>query len=185
MKIYNLLHDSENYRWLEYQGDWFDFFHDINCSNTRIDNFDYVIRCKAIRDKKERVLGDYPCFVVPAISQKAKEVLESQLSDFIQIFPLETGKLGQYYFINILNVLDCLDKNKSEIQYLPSSDMIYKIRKWKFNSRLNDKNSKIFIIKNQMGERIYIDENIKKIIDENNLKGFVFREVGEINENMQ
>ena len=36
-----------------------------------------------------------------------------------------------------------------------------------------------------MGERIYIDENIKKIIDENKLKGFVFREVGEINENMQ
>ncbi len=184
MKIYNLLHDAENYRWLEYQGNWFDFFHNIVCYNTRIENFDSVIKCKSIRDKKERILGDYPHFVVPVISQKAKELLESQISEYVQIFPLETGKLGQYYFLNILNVLDCLDREKSEIEYLPSSDMIFEIKKWEFNSILNNENSKIFIIKNQMGERIYVNEDIKTIIDHNQLKGFIFKEVGEINENM-
>ena len=36
-----------------------------------------------------------------------------------------------------------------------------------------------------MGERIYVNEDIKTIIDHNQLKGFIFKEVGEINENMQ
>lgn len=41
-------------------------------------------------------------------------------------------------------------------------------------------NSRIFIIKNQMGERIYVNENIKKLIENNNLKGFLFKEIGKI-----
>ena len=181
MKIYNLLHDAENFRWLEYQGNWFDFFQNINVNNPRIENFDYIIKCKSIRDKKERILGDYPVFSVPAISQAAKIVLENQLDDLVQILPLETGKLGKYYILNIINVLDCLDKQKSEIQYLsPSSEKIYKIKKWKFNEVLTNENSKIFVIQNQLGERIYINEDIKILIEENNLKGFVFKEVGEI-----
>lgn len=181
MKIYNLLHDAENYRWLEYQGNWFDFFHNLNITNARIDNFDFVIKCKAIRDKKERILGDYPVFTVPAISQSARTVLENQLGDLVQILPLETGKLGKYYILNIINVLDCLDKQKSEISYLsPSSERIFEIKKWIFNGSLNNENSKIFIIKNQLGERIYINDDIKKTIENNNLTGFLFKEVGEI-----
>lgn len=180
MKIYNLLHDAENYRWLEYQGDWFDFFHDLICHPHKIEDFDYAIKCKSIRDKKERVLGDYPYFTVPAISERAKNLLETQFSGYAQIFPLETGRLGQYYFLNILNILDCLDKERSEIECLPSSGKIFEIKKWKFNDTLTDENSKIFIIKNQMGERFYVNEDVKKIIEDNSLKGFMFKEVGEI-----
>ena len=139
-----------------------------------------MIRCKTIRDKKERVLGDYPVFSVPAISQRAKDVLEPYFGDYVEIFPLETGKLGKYYFLNIINVLDCLDKEKSEIDYLSSSNMIFEIKKWVFNNVLNKENSRIFIVKNQLGERIYVNEDIKELIEDNNLKGFVFKEVGEI-----
>ncbi len=180
MKIYNLLQDVENFRWLEYQGNWFDFFHALNTATKPLGRCEHVIRCKTIRDKKERVLGDYPFFSVPAISQKAKNVLEPYFGDYVEIFPLETGKLGKYYFLNIINVLDCLDKEKSEIDYLSSSNMIFEIKKWVFNNVLNKENSRIFIVKNQLGERIYVNEDIKKLIEDNNLKGFVFKEVGEI-----
>ena len=195
MKIYNLLHDAENYRWLEYyqkledykdaryyHGDLFDFFHNLTCNEQKIENFNYIVKCRTIRDKKERVLGDYPCFTVPAMSQAAKDLLEPQLSEYVQFFPLDVGKRGQYYFLNIFNVIDCLDKEKSEFRYLSSSsEIIFEIKKWKFNDKLTNENSKLFIIKNQAGQRWYVNENIKNLIENNHLKGFVFREVGEIN----
>lgn len=180
MKIYNLLHDAENYKWLEYQGEWFDFFHNIICNNQKIEYFNYDIKCKTIRDKKERILGDYPCFTVPVLSKTAKDLLEPYISNYVQMFPLNTGKLGKYYFLNIINVLDCLDKEKSVIQYLPSSEVIYKINQWYFNKVLTIENSRFFIIQNQIGERIYINEEIKNMIEEHQLKGFIFKEVGKI-----
>jgi hypothetical protein len=181
MKIYNLTQEAENYRWLEYIGNWFDFFHNINIEHKKIDNFNLNIKCKTIRDKKERVLGDFPCFPVPVISQKAKNVLEKHIDDLIQIFPLDTGKLGNYYFINIFNVIDCLDKEKSELIYLSeNSSTIYKIKKAIFNNSLNNENSRIFIIKELLGGNIFINEEIKNIIEDNQLEGFVIKEVGEI-----
>lgn len=89
MKNYTLLQDAENFRWLEYQGNWFDFFHNLNINNSKIENFDYSIKCKSKRDKRERVLGDYPVFSAPAISQNAKDVLAMHLGDLVQILPLE------------------------------------------------------------------------------------------------
>lgn len=128
MKNYTLLQDAENFRWLEYQGNLFDFFHDLNINNSKIENFDYSIKCKSKRDKKERVLGSYPAFSAPAISQNANDVLVKHLGDLVQFLPLKTGKLGRYYILNIVNVLDCLDKEKSEIDYLSSSNMIFEIK---------------------------------------------------------
>lgn len=63
MKIYILENEPENYRWLEYIGNWFDFFHGLNLTAKPLGTCEHVIRCKPIRDKKERVLGDYPFFL--------------------------------------------------------------------------------------------------------------------------
>ena len=35
MKIYNLTQEAENDRWLEYIGNWFDFFHNINIEHKK------------------------------------------------------------------------------------------------------------------------------------------------------
>lgn len=178
VKIYKLLHDAENYRWLEYKGNWFDFFSNMLDSKP-IGNFNEKIECKAIRDKKDRVLGDYPCFSVPAISEKAKNILVKYLAGLVEIFPLETGKLGKYYFMNIPNIVDCLDTDKSEIKYL-SSGRIMEIKSYTFKYVPNMDSLKIFKLKNYERGEIYVHEGTKKLIEENNLEGFIFKEVGEV-----
>ena len=180
MKIYILENEPENYRWLEYSGNWFDFFHGLNLTAKPLGTCEHVIRCKPIRDKKERVLGDYPVFSVPAISQRAKDVLEPYFGDYVEIFPLETGKLGKYYFMHIINALDCLDEAKSDIVYFSDHSGILEIKKTVFNSHLNDENSKIFVLKQDIGGNIYVNEQTKQLIEQSELEGFVFIELSEL-----
>ena len=146
MKIYKLEHEAEDYRWLEYKGPWFEFFRKIILSTEPIGEFHEKIECTTIRDKKERVLGDYPCFSVPAISEKAKNTLQDFWLNLVEIFPLETGKLGKYYFINIINSLDCLNTDKSEIIYFSDGLRIMRVKKYYFNN-ITEEESRIFVLK--------------------------------------
>lgn len=180
MKIYNLQNEAEDYRWLEYKGNWFDFFWNLLDSKP-IGEFHEKIECKTIRDKKERVLGDFPCFSAPAISEKAKNVLADYFGNLVEIFPLETGKLGKYYFMNIINIVDCLDEANSDIIYFDSSDRIMEIKSHSFKNFSEHNQLRIFKLKGYERGNIYVSEETKKLINDANLVGFRFIEVGEIN----
>jgi hypothetical protein len=52
------------------------------------------------------------CSGVIAISQKAADKLVDVFKDFVEMLPIETDA-GRYYAINVLNFVDCLDKEKS------------------------------------------------------------------------
>ncbi|WP_296685729.1 imm11 family protein [Treponema sp. UBA3813] len=176
MNIYILRHDAENYRWLEYKGNWFDFFWNLQDS-VPIKEFHEKIICKQIRDKKERTLGDFPCFVVPALSQNAKNTLGKYFENLVEIFPLECGKLGQYYFMNVINVLDCLDEEKSKLEFFDDG-RIFKIINYEFKHTLTDFETRIFKIQKKERGEIYVNEETKNLIETAGLKGFVFEKVG-------
>lgn len=186
MKIYLLDRDAENYRWLEYKNTFveyngykvslFDYFHSHVTAGISMFGFNELIECKTIRDKKERKLGDYPHFALPAISQKAKDILEKHFEGLVEIFPLNVGKWGTYYFINIMNVLDVFDLEKSELRIL-SSGTIFRINKYVFKSEIIKCNSNIFKIENDKRGPIYVNEKTKKLIEEAGLEGFIFTQV--------
>lgn len=88
-------------------------------------------------------------------------------------------KYGQYYFINIINVLDCLDLSKSDINFF-SDGRIYKINKFSFNSNISKMNTTIFKIKKFERGDVFVNENIKKIIEVSELDGFTFQEVADV-----
>ena len=64
MKIFLLERDAENYRWLEYKNIFvnyngykvslFDYFHAHIVNVESMSDFNEIIECKTIRDKKER-----------------------------------------------------------------------------------------------------------------------------------
>mgnify|MGYP007056189962 CR=1 FL=1 len=172
MIIYILDNDAENFKWLEYKGDWFDFFYKLWDSKP-LGEFNRKIECKAIRDRKGRILGDYPNFAVPAISEKAKNVLGGYFENLVEIFPLETGKLGKYFFMNITNVLDCLDEEKSDISYF-SSGRIKEIKSYDFKKNLNYDSLRIFKLKNYERGKIFVSEETKNRIEKSSLVGFKF-----------
>lgn len=179
MKLYILKSESENHRWIELTENYFDFFWNMLDSN-RIDFFNDSIKWRTIRDKKDVQLGDFPHFTVPVISQAAYNVLNTYLTDLTQIFPFAMNKkYGQYYFINIINVLDCLDLSKSDINFF-SDGRIYKINKFSFNSNISKMNTTIFKIKKFERGDVFVNENIKKIIEVSELDGFTFQEVADV-----
>ncbi len=183
VKIYLLERDAENYRWLEYKNIFvdyngykvslFDYFHAHLVNVESMNGFNEIIKCKTIRDKKERVLGDYPHFALPAISSRAKEVLEKHLEGLVEIFPLDAGKWGTYYFLNIMNVLDLLDTEKSIVRRL-SSGKIIDIDKYSFDEKILSINSNLFQLHHVRRSLIYINEETKQLIESAGLEGFIF-----------
>lgn len=181
MKIYELDNDAENYRWLEYEGNWFHYFHNLLDSKP-IEPTKETIYCHSIRDKKERVFGDYPCFTVPAISEKAKGYLLPFWGDAVQMFPLVTRKNGMFYYLNVINILDCMDEDKAEIKYL-NPNKFMRIIKYVFKNNYDAKALRVFKIRKDERGPIYVSEETKKLIEDAKLEGFEFVEVGEIDTN--
>lgn len=186
MKIFLLERDAENYRWLEYKNIFvnyngykvslFDYFHAHIINVESMSDFNEIIECKTIRDKKERKLGDYPHFALPAISEKAKNVLEKHFNGLVEIFPLNVGKWGTYYFMNIMNVLDLLDTEKSSIRRL-SSGKIIDVKKYSFDNKILSINSNIFQLQNISRGLIFVNEETKVLIENAGLEGFIFTQV--------
>lgn len=186
MKIFLLERDAENYRWLEYKNIFvnyngykvslFDYFHAHIINVESMSDFNEIIECKTIRDKKERKLGDYPHFALPAISEKAKNVLEKHFNGLVEIFPLNVGKWGTYYFMNIMNVLDLLDTEKSSIRRL-SSGKIIDVKKYSFDNKILSINSNIFQLQNISRGLIFVNEETRNLIENAGLEGFIFTQV--------
>lgn len=186
MKIFLLDRDAENYRWLEYKNIFvnyngykvslFDYFHAHIINVESMSDFNEIIECKTIRDKKERKLGDYPHFALPAISEKAKNVLEKHFNGLVEIFPLNVGKWGTYYFMNIMNVLDLLDTEKSSIRRL-SSGKIIDVKKYSFDNKILSINSNIFQLQNISRGLIFVNEETRNLIENAGLEGFIFTQV--------
>ena len=186
MKIFLLERDAENYRWLEYKNIFvnyngykvslFDYFHAHIVNVESMSDFNEIIECKTIRDKKERKLGDYPQFALPAISEKAKNVLEKHFNGLVEIFPLNVGKWGTYYFMNIMNVLDLLDTEKSSIRRL-SSGKIIDVKKYSFDNKILSINSNIFQLQNISRGLIFVNEETRNLIENAGLEGFIFTQV--------
>lgn len=186
MKIYLLDRDAENYRWLEYKNIFvdynsnkislFDYFHLHLVNVESMNGFNELIECKTIRDKKGRTLGDFPHFALPAISEKAKNVLEKHLEGLVEFFPLNVGKWGTYYFMNIVNVLSLLDNEKSIIRRL-SSGKIIAINKYVFDESIFSINSSLFQLKNVSRSLVFINEITKQLIEDAGLEGFIFTQV--------
>lgn len=186
MKIYLLDRDAENYRWLEYKNTFveyngykvslFDYFHAHLVNVESMKGFNELIECKTFRDKKERKLGDYPHFALPAISQKAKDILEKHFEGLVEIFPLNVEKWGTYYFINITNVLNLLDFEKSEIRRL-SSGKIIAINKYSFLDSIFTINSNLFQLNHVSRSLVFVNEKTKQLIEDAGLEGFIFTQV--------
>ena len=177
MKIYLLEPDAKNYRWMEYKGNWFEFFWKLVDSEP-LGKFEKKIKWKTIREPKEIRMSDYPVFSVRAISQKAYDVLSDSFLGLAEIFPLAPNKkYGQYYFMNIINLLDCLDVEKSDLKFCSDGKRIMVIKRYVFQEKILDMNTTIFKLKNKRRGGIYVNEETKLLIENAGLEGFIFTQV--------
>ena len=70
--------------------------------------------------------GDYPTLMdsIPTFSEKAVAVLKNQIEKDGQILPLLTDE-GQYYFFNVLSIVDGLNETESDLIRIGSGKIVY------------------------------------------------------------
>ncbi|MGB8454765.1 MAG: DUF1629 domain-containing protein [Anaerocolumna sp.] len=112
---------------------------------------------------------------MPIFSLKAVECLKEVLGKNIEILPVYIDE-QEFYLINALEVLDCLDHEKSEIKYFTGTERIMSIKKHVFiEQKLKGKN--IFRIKEQEKAGPFVTDKFKEAVEKSGLEGFEFREV--------
>ncbi|HEY0601659.1 MAG TPA: DUF1629 domain-containing protein, partial [Herpetosiphonaceae bacterium] len=104
-------------------------------------------------------------------NERAWQVLEPLLGQSVEALPLRTDE-HTYYAINVLVVLDCLDMDRSEIQYFPSGGIMY-IDRYVFEEGCVDEHP-IFKIQGAELKEVLVSEQVKAVVEQNHLAGFVF-----------
>lgn len=107
---------------------------------------------------------------VIAISQKAVDSIHSFLNDTLELLPIETDA-GRYYALNVLDIVDCLNKEDSEF-VVTKNGVIVNYSLLEFDEeKLGD--SAFFKIP-ELPYCIFISDDIEGLCEENYLQGLVF-----------
>jgi len=117
----------------------------------------------------------------PCISHRAWECLRPIIEPHVQAIPVAAPDGDVYYALNVINVIDCLIRESSELSIRPMfepSDPLYvsAIYKHEFNLSIV-KDASIFTIPEMTGREVYVSQEIKNIIAKHQLTGFLFRQV--------
>lgn len=114
-------------------------------------------------------------------SERAKEIINENFGEYIQLLPM-IYEDKNFYIDNILNTVDCVDLDKSDLKIMMGK-YIVDVNKYVFKE--NVKNFPIFKIYLD-GVRVTVDtfvnDEFKKVIEDNNLEGFKFTEVFDFEE---
>lgn len=109
----------------------------------------------------------------PVFSERAKECLYPLISPHVQFLYMATIKKKKLYAVNVLQLEDCLDLDKSEITYSSdNSKRIIDITKVIFdNSKVPT--SPIFKLLQDPGQ-VFVNDDFVKLVIDNKLKGAHF-----------
>lgn len=129
------------------------------------------------KDEVNKPIGDVFSVEVSSfiLNEYAFHILSPYLKGHTQIFKIKNQE-SLFYVINVTDIIDCLDYDKSEIKRFPSSGRVMRVTKYSFiKSKL--KNAIIFKLPEFVKTTCYVTEEFKKVVEENHIKGFKFEEL--------
>ena len=128
-------------------------------------------------DKSQGKLGDFPSLYgnIPVFSEHAWATLEAMLRGSVEALPIVLPVDSRYLAIHVLDVMDALDKGKSELTYF-SSGKVMGVDKYAFKTnKLHNKH--IFAIPETDGAEVYLSDDFKKAVEQNGLRGIRFKKL--------
>lgn len=130
------------------------------------------IAFKTLNDDLE--LGDTPSLIstVPVLSEYALNVLKDLIEGSVEILPIRL-RVGKFFILNVTDVLDCVDYDKSEVKPFKSSGRIMRFIKYEFFKECLY-NKHIFKIPDESKRNAFVSDQFKERVKENKLKGFKF-----------
>lgn len=169
MRIWKLDSDVDNYAYLIPEKDQDQ--EKVNFCGEKLGNNWIPVRFKF---GGEIQLGDCPDLnaSAPVFSEKAVEILKDLIEDSVEILPLQT-KIGSYYAINVIDILDCIDYSNSKFVKFKSSNRIMVFEKYAFHlGCVQERN--IFKIIDEPGKRAFVSDTFRERVLNSGLKGFQF-----------
>lgn len=133
-----------------------------------------IVEFVPTKDEKgqKREFGDVSSWLsVPLFQGEAIDKLKPLIGDSIEILPINVAE-KDYKIINVIKVLDCIDYDNAEVKRLPSGGVL-RFLKYAFQKDVVE-NEHIFRIKEKPGSRLFVSDDFKKVVEENNLTGFKF-----------
>lgn len=173
MKIYYLRADVDDYNWLTLVNDeWrkLDMFDGRSLIN------DWTPSEVTVVKGRKRKWSDVTSLSAGIIilTEKSKAILEDLIKDSVEFLPL-IFEGRNYYIINVIKMIDGLNKDKSEYRTF-SDGRIMQVLKYEFNSDIV-KGHHIFKISEFKRGSVYVSDEFKKRVEENNLMGFDLEEL--------
>lgn len=170
MKIWILDCDVDNYEnltWKEELG--IDYIQSFD-GTEKIKNWN-PMKVKRMYDRKfSNTPGLSPH--IPVFDEKAIGVLDDLLIGNAEILPLDCEE-GSFYAINVINVIDCIDYEKSQYKTFRDGKRIMRFIKYVFTERKIE-GVNLFKIKDEPLKRPFVSEEFRKRVVDNDLTGFKF-----------
>lgn len=175
MKIWKMLSDANNYDNFNMcdEKEWHRF-QEYKFDGRTLKEIWKPFKVKEIEEMKT---GDLPCLSgsLPVFSKKAVKCLSDFFKDNGEILPILYDK-GEYYIINITNIKDCVDYNKSDVKRFKSSGKVMRFIKYTFiPERVMDEH--IFKIDGYSHGCVFVSDKFKNAVESSGLQGFLFEEV--------
>lgn len=128
-----------------------------------------------LEPEKKLPLSNAPGFLahIPIFDKKSVDLLNGYLKDAVEILPIQS-KDGEFYIINVINVLDCIDYEKSMYRTFPNSDRIMAFQSYAFKEEMLQ-GVNIFKIKDEPRRSAFITDDFRNCVLENKLVGFKFQ----------
>lgn len=128
-----------------------------------------------LEPEKKLAFSDAPGLLahLPVFSEKAIGVLNKFLENTCEVLPLENSE-DNFYAINIITVLDCIDYENSEFKLFKDGKRIMRFKKYSFiKNEIQDQH--IFKIKDEPLGTPFVSDEFRDMVMSSELSGFVFK----------
>jgi hypothetical protein len=136
------------------------------------------LTCHGWTDNPPRI-GDFPSVSnyrrVPMMSERAWIALAPLIGGVCEALPVHHPFSGNYHLVHILRTVAALDELQSVVaRRSPTDQRIYKVYQYSFRKELID-GLHIFKLPNAQGSALIVDEEFRRIVEDNNLQGLRFQ----------
>ena len=174
MKIYKLNYDVDRYDSLIPLSGITDI---PRFDGTRRKQIWKPVKVCRMEPEKNNPLGDAPSFAFPIYSSRAINILSNIIQDSVELLPLMCDE-GEFSAVNIVNVIDAVDYQNSFFKTFRDGKRIMRFIDYSFIKEAVADNN-IFKITDEVKNSGFVSETFKKKVEDNELKGFVFKLVWE------
>lgn len=172
MKIWHLRFDGDNYDLLE-------TVKDLPLSEKQ--TFDgrskkkewQPLKVKRMRWKRGLPLSDAPGFMIPVFSKDALEKLYPLICNSVEELELIFSE-REYCGVYVTAVLDVIDYRKSKYIMFSDNERIMMFEKYAFKKCKELMNHHIFKIVDEPLRWAFVSDEFKRVVEENELTGFIF-----------